>query len=111
MKILTALVLAILPLRASAATTDAIFAAPRAYDGQHVEVTGRVEHLHALRLSNGQPYLQFSICSAHCLFVFAPGSAPIIGGQTITIRGTYYNRKNVGGYVVRRGIAVDPAAL
>ena len=111
MRTIAILLLALIPVATGATTMDNILSAPRAYSGQRVELTGRVERPHAFRLRDGRPYVQFSLCATRCVRAFMLGSPAIAAGQTITVRGIYYDRKNVGGYVVRHGIAVDAGSL
>src|SRR5580658_10962029 len=48
-----------LPLATRAATTTQILASPRNYDGQHVEVTGRIWHPRIVTEANGATYVRF----------------------------------------------------
>jgi len=98
---------AIVPLAARGATAQQILIARHAYDGKHVEVSGVVQALHVIRLRSGASVSEFLLCSARCIRVVAPGSAPIARGEYLTIGGTYYSRKVVDGYLVRHGIFVD----
>src|SRR5580700_1515359 len=102
------LALVLCPLAARATTPDQIASAPRSFNGQRVEVTGRVAQLRTQRLPNGTSYLRFSLCAARCVHAIFLGASAITDGQTITVRGTYYGWKDLGSYTIRRAIDVDP---
>ncbi len=105
------LVLMSVPLAAAAMTPDQIASSPRAYNGQHVEVTGRVTHLRALHLRNGTTYVRFSLCATRCIHAVVSGATALTEGETITVHGTYYGWKNFGTYMVHNGVAVDAGSL
>jgi hypothetical protein len=105
------LVFASAPLAAGAMTPDQIASAPRVYNGQHVEVTGRVTHVHPLHLRNGTTYVRFSVCATRCIHAVVSGAAALTEGETITVHGTYYGWKNLGTYTVRNGVEIDPGSL
>ncbi|HTV92223.1 MAG TPA: hypothetical protein VMG98_05865 [Verrucomicrobiae bacterium] len=105
------LVLTSLPLAAGAMTPDQIASAPHAYNRQHIDVTGRVEHVRVERLPNGTQYESFSICATRCVQAVVVGAPAVTQGQTITVRGTYYGWKTFGTYTVRHAIQVDAGSL
>jgi hypothetical protein len=105
------LMLASVPLVAAAMTPDQIASTPHTYNGQRVEVTGRVMHLRVERLRNGTAYSSFSLCAARCVRAVVSGAPAIADGQTLTVRGTYYGLKTFGAYTLRRAIAVDAGSL
>jgi hypothetical protein len=79
--------LVLCPLAARAMTPDQIASAPRSFNAQHVEVTGRVAKLRTQRLPNGTSYLRFSLCAARCVQAIFFGASAITDGQTITVHG------------------------
>ena len=99
-----------LPLATRAATTTQILASPRNYDGQHVEVTGRIWHPRIVTEANGATYVRFILCYGRCVRVFASGRPSLISGATITLRGTYFLRTNIGGRNVVNVIEADPGS-
>lgn len=105
------LVLACTPLAAAAMTPDQIASAPRSFNGQRVEVTGRVTHLRVERLRNGSTYSSFSLCATRCVQAVVSGAPAVADGQTVTVRGTYYGWKTFGSHTVRRAIEVDTGSL
>jgi len=106
------LVLASCPLAARATTTpDQIASAPRSYNGQHVEVSGRVTRLRVQRLPNGTTYVRFFLCATRCVRAMFFGASAITEGQTITVHGTYYGLKDKSGYPVYHAIEVDAGSL
>jgi hypothetical protein len=100
-----------LPLATRAATTTQILASPRNYDGQHVEVTGRIWHPRIVTEANGATFVRFMLCYGRCVRVFASGRPSLISGATITLRGTYFLRTNIGGRNVVNVIEADPGSL
>ncbi|MGD0968547.1 MAG: hypothetical protein ABR949_09700 [Candidatus Aquilonibacter sp.] len=103
--------LVLCPLAARAMTPDQIASAPRSFNAQHVEVTGRVAKLRTQRLPNGTSYLRFSLCAARCVQAIFFGASAITDGQTITVHGTYYGWKDLGSYTIRHAIDVDLGSL
>lgn len=109
-----AIVLAVLvsvPLVARAVTPDQIDATPRLYNGQHVQVTGRVTDIQVERLSNGKAYTLFSLCATGCVGAFVVGAPALVAGQMITVHGTYYGLRNRGAYTIRHAVEVDAGSL
>ena len=99
------------PIVALATTIDQILATPNAYDGQHVDVRGKVADLRAKVSHKGNAYVTFSLCSDRCIHVFAFGAPSIKDGQTITVRGTFAAVKQTGGYTFRNEIDADDGSL
>jgi len=91
-------------------TITQVNAVPRNYDGRHVDVTGRALRSRVVSLPNGTTYTLFALCAAKCVHVTVLGTAVIPRGQTLTVHGTFYNRKDLGGFVLH-GILVDPGTL
>ncbi|HTU69099.1 MAG TPA: hypothetical protein VMF11_02170 [Candidatus Baltobacteraceae bacterium] len=104
-------VLTSVPLAARAITPDQIASASRMYNGQHVDVTGRVMHVRARRLPSGAAYERFSLCATRCIQAVVSGVPALTEGQTITLHGTFYTWKNLGGYLLIRGVEVDAGSL
>jgi hypothetical protein len=46
---------------------------PKAYDGQHVDVSGTVRSIRSKTSARGNDYETFSLCDGSCLHVFAWG--------------------------------------
>ena len=91
-------------------TIGQLHAGSHAYDGRHVDVTGRASRPHAGVLTDGTRYERFAVCAGWCMQVVAIGTPAIPAGQTITVHGTYYVHKNLGGFVLH-GIEADPGSL
>ncbi|HYL27470.1 MAG TPA: hypothetical protein VEW74_06505 [Candidatus Nitrosotalea sp.] len=102
-----AIVLFALPVAGPAATIDQIAGRPANYDGQHVDVNGTVEHLARKVSHQGNPYVTFTLCSAHCVNVIAFGDPAMRNGQTLTVHGTYANVQHVGGNTLYNAIVSD----
>lgn len=102
---------AALPALAGAATVGQILGNPSTYDGQHVAVSGTVEHFERKVSRRGHPYVTFSLCSGQCIHVFGFGSPSISDGQTITVRGTFAAVKHVSGYTFFSEIDADDGSL
>lgn len=82
----------------------------RDYDGKHVDVTGRAMHSRVAHLADGAAYVQFALCAQRCIHVVVLGTPAIAAGQTITVHGTFYSHKDLGGFVLH-GIEADPGSL
>ena len=96
---------------AFAAAIAQILGSPATYDGQHVDVTGQVEHLAQKVSHKGNPYVTFSLCSSQCIHVFGFGSPNIRDGQTITVHGTFAAVKHASGYTFYNEIDADDGSL
>ncbi len=100
-----------LPAATSAATIAQILGSASTYDGQHVDVRGTVERLEQKVSHKGNPYVTFSLCSGHCIRVFAFGTPSISDGQTITVHGTYEAVKHASGYTFYNEVDADDGSL
>jgi hypothetical protein len=96
---------------ARATTIDQVLGSPSAYDGQHVEVTGKVGGLRETVSRKGNPYATFSLCSERCIHVFTFGSPRISNGQTITVHGTFESVKHQGEYMFYNEIDADEGSF
>jgi hypothetical protein len=103
--------LSALPAASSAATVAQILGSPSTHDGQHVEVSGTVEHLEQKVSRKGNPYVTFSLCSGQCIHIFGFGSPSLSDGQTISVRGTFAAVKHVGAYTFYNEIDADDGSL
>ena len=99
------------PIVASATTIAQVLASPSSYDGQHVDVTGRVSGLRSKTSHRGNAYVTFSLCSDRCVHVFAFGTPNISDGQTITVHGTFAAVKHVGEYTFYNEVDADDGSL
>jgi hypothetical protein len=103
--------LAFAPIAASAATITQLLANPSTFDGQHVDVTGKIEDLKSKVSHKGNAYVTFSLCSGRCVHVFAFGSPNISDGQSITVHGTFAAVKHTGSYTFYNEIDADDGSL
>ena len=92
-------------------TVTQILGSPSTYDGQHVDVAGKISHLEQKTSHKGNPYVTFSLCSGQCIHVFAFGSPNLSDGQTITVHGIFAAVKHTGGYTFYNEIDADDGSL
>lgn len=96
--LLLALLVAALPLAASAAAIAQITAHPAAFDGRVVTVSGTVSALRSRVSRKGNPYETFALCSSSCVHVFTFGQPAIRDGESVSVTGTFAAVKHVGPY-------------
>lgn len=100
------------PARSLAGQTaiPAILVNPKSYDGQHVSVSGKVQHFEQ-KSHNGNPIFTFGLCASACVNIYGAGSPSIRNGRTIMVHGTFAISKHFGGYLFQDGIEADPGSL
>jgi hypothetical protein len=89
-----------------------ILAAPAAYDGKHLVVSGTAAHVEHRTSHRGNAYTVFDLCDGStCLHVFSFGSPTVNEGATISVPGTFAAEKHVGSQTFKNELDVDQGGL
>jgi hypothetical protein len=85
-------------------TPSALLARPSFYDGKHIAVTGKVQHVEERTPQSSSPYAFFELCDAKCVRVMTWGHPAISDGQRLAVHGTFTKVKGPPGITFRSQI-------
>ena len=83
----------------------------REYDRRTVRTWGKVERLEHRISRRGTAYDVFWLCDGMCLRTYNPARTGLHDGQNVSVTGTFYRERTVGGFTFRNEIEATEIAV